>query len=105
MTGTAPAHAGAIVVLWGTGEGVTDPAGVDGRPAVDVLPKPVAAVSVQIGGLPATVEYAGAAPGNMPGLFQINARIAPGVAAGDNVPVRVTVGNLSSQPGVTVVVR
>jgi uncharacterized protein (TIGR03437 family) len=101
----APAHPGSIVVLWGTGEGITDPAGVDGRPAVDVLPKPVAPVSVQIGGLPAVVEYAGAAPGNMPGLFQINARIAAGVSTGDSVPVSVKVGDLSSQQGVTVAVR
>jgi uncharacterized protein (TIGR03437 family) len=101
----APAHPGSIVVLWGTGEGITDPPGVDGRPAVDVLPKPVAPVSVQIGGLPAVVEYAGAAPGTMPGLFQINARISPGVPVGDSVPVSVKVGNLSSQQGVTVAVR
>jgi uncharacterized protein (TIGR03437 family) len=50
------------VVLWGTGEGITDPPAVDGRPAVDVLPKPVAPVSATIGGLPAVVEYVGAAP-------------------------------------------
>jgi uncharacterized protein (TIGR03437 family) len=65
-----PAAPGAVVVLWGTGEGITDPPGVDGRPAVDVLPKPVAPVSVTIGGLPATVEYVGAAPGMMPGSFR-----------------------------------
>jgi uncharacterized protein (TIGR03437 family) len=102
---SAPAHPGSVVVLWGTGEGVTDPPGVDGRPAVDVLPKPVAPVSVQIGGLPAVIDYAGAAPGTMPGLFQINARIPAGVSAGDSVPVSVKVGTLSSQQGVTVAVR
>jgi uncharacterized protein (TIGR03437 family) len=101
----APAHPGSVVVLWGTGEGITDPPGVDGRPAVDVLPKPVAKVSVQIGGLPAVVEYAGAAPGAMPGLFQINARISPDVTPGDSVPVSVKMGNLTSQQGVTVAVR
>jgi uncharacterized protein (TIGR03437 family) len=66
---------------------------------------PVAPVSVQIGGLPAAVEYAGAAPGTMPGLFQINARISPGVTVGDRVPVSVKVGDLSSQQGVTVAIR
>ncbi len=102
---SAPARPGSVVVLWGTGEGVTDPPGVDGRPAVDVLPKPVAPVSVMIGGLPASVEYAGAAPGNMPGLFQINARISANVVPGDKVPVVVTIGKVASQDGVTVVVR
>jgi uncharacterized protein (TIGR03437 family) len=94
-----------VVVLWGTGEGITDPPGVDGRPAVDVLPKPVGPVSVEIGGLPAEVLYAGAAPGNIPGLFQINARISPDVTPGDRVLLRVKVGNRTSQDGVTVAVR
>src|ERR1035438_232503 len=51
-----PADRGSLVVLWATGEGVTDPAGVDGRLAIDVLPKPLAPVSVDVGGLPATVQ-------------------------------------------------
>ncbi len=102
---SAPAHPGSVVVLWGTGEGITDPPGVDGRPAVDVLPKPLAPVSVKIGGLPAVVEYAGAAPGDMPGLLLINARISMDVTSGDRVPVLVTVGNVTSRQGVTVAVR
>jgi uncharacterized protein (TIGR03437 family) len=102
---SAPAYPGSVVVLWGTGEGITDPPGVDGRPAVDVLPKPLPPVSVQIGGLPATVLYAGAAPGAIPGLFQINARISPDVTPGDSVSLSVKVGNLASQQGVTVAVR
>ena len=102
---SAPARPGSVVVLWGTGEGITDPPGVDGRPAVDVLPKPLGPVSVEIGGLPAAVEYAGAAPGNIPGLLQINARISQDVTPGDRVPLRVKVGNRTSQEGVTVAVR
>lgn len=102
---TSPAGAGSIVILWGTGEGVTDPPGVDGRPAVDVVPTPVAPVSVMIGGLPASVKYAGAAPGNIPGLFQINAQIPAGVAAGNQVPVSVTIGTGQSQSGVTLAVQ
>ena len=102
---SAPAHPGAVVILWGTGEGLTDPPGVDGRPAVDVLPKPLAPVSVQIGGLPAVVQYAGAAPGNIPGLFQINAQLSPNVTPGDQVPVTIKIGSLSTQAGVTIAVR
>jgi len=98
-------HTGSVVILWGTGEGLTDPPGVDGRPAVEVLPKPSASVSVNIGGMPATVEYAGAAPGNIPGLFQINARISKDVQRGDQVPVQAKIGAASSQGGVTLAVR
>jgi uncharacterized protein (TIGR03437 family) len=101
----APAHPGSVVILWATGEGLTDPPGVDGRPAVQVLPKPLAEVSVDIGGSPATVEYAGAAPGNMPGLFQINARMSKDVQPGDRVQVHVKVGAGSSLDGVTLAVR
>jgi uncharacterized protein (TIGR03437 family) len=101
----APAKPGSVVVLWGTGEGLTDPPGVDGRIALDVLPKPLAPVSVDIGGLPATVEYAGAAPGNIPGVVQINARMSKDVPPGDRVPVHVKIGGRTSQDGVTLVVR
>jgi uncharacterized protein (TIGR03437 family) len=101
----APARPGSVVVLVGTGEGATTPPGVDGRLAIDILPKPVASCAAEIGGLPATVEYCGAAPFNMPGLFQINARIDPSVAPGDAVPVRVIIGGKPSQTGTTMVVR
>jgi uncharacterized protein (TIGR03437 family) len=47
------------------------------------------------------VQYAGAAPGNMPGLFQINAQISQDVATGDQVPVHVKVGANTSQDAVT----
>jgi uncharacterized protein (TIGR03437 family) len=99
-----PAHPGSTVVLWLTGEGITNPPGVDGRPAVQVLPKPVAAVTVTIGGLPATIQYAGAVPTLMPGLMQINAVLDPGVQAGNAVPVVVQIGNNSTQSNVTMVV-
>lgn len=101
----SPAHPGSVVILWATGEGLTDPPGVDGRLAVGVVPKPLASVSVTIGGLPATVQYAGAAPGEMPGLFQINAQIPANVQPGDNAPVQVTVGSATSPGGVTLAIR
>jgi len=84
---------------------VTDPPGVDGRPAVDVLPAPVATVTVDIGGQPAKVSYAGAAPGMMPGVLQVNAEIPAGVQPGNSVPVHVTVGGVASQNSVTLVVN
>jgi len=100
-----PAAVGSIVVLYATGEGVTDPPGVDGRPAVDVFPAPLASVTVNIGGFPAVLKYAGAAPGYLAGLLQINAQMSSNVAAGNAVPVHVTIGGVTSQDGVTLVVH
>jgi uncharacterized protein (TIGR03437 family) len=100
-----PAASGSIVVLWATGEGLTDPPGVDGRPAVDVFPAPKASVTVDIGGFPATVKYAGAAPGFLSGVLQINAQMSTNVQAGNAVPVHVTIGGVKSQDGVTLAVK
>jgi uncharacterized protein (TIGR03437 family) len=100
-----PAARGSVVILWATGEGVTDPPGVDGRPATAVLPKPVAPVTVNIGGYPATLNYVGAAPGYTPGVLQINAQISANVQPGNNVPVQITIGGVSSQNFVTLAVR
>ncbi len=99
-----PADKDSVIVLFGTGEGRTEPEGVDGRLATSVFPKPRLAVTATVGGLPAEVLYAGAAPGLVSGVLQVNVKIPPGVASG-NVPVAVTIGVASSQGGLTVAVR
>ena len=72
-----PAPTGSIVTLYATGLGQTTPAGEDGAVPSKVLPQPELPVSVTICGLPAYVVYAGAAPGIVEGVFQINVRIPP----------------------------
>jgi uncharacterized protein (TIGR03437 family) len=42
---------------------------------------------------------------NMPGLFQVNARLDPAVGRGDAVPVFVLMGGKRSHDGVTLVVH
>jgi uncharacterized protein (TIGR03437 family) len=61
-------------------------------------------VSVTIGGKSAEVLYAGAAPGLISGVLQVNVRLPDGIASGA-VPVEVRVGSASSQPGVTISVQ
>ena len=101
-----PADAGSIVVLFGTGEGQTSPAGVDGRIAAGTpLPRPLAPVGVTICGQTAPVLYAGAAPSLPAGVMQVNARISAACAGLSNAEVRVTVGNSASPTGVTVAVK
>jgi uncharacterized protein (TIGR03437 family) len=99
-----PAAKGSVVILFGTGEGQTNPPGINGRIASTVFPKPLGAVKVTIGGIQADVAYAGAAPFEVAGVFQINATVPAGVASGA-VPVVVTVGNFSSPNGLTVSVQ
>jgi uncharacterized protein (TIGR03437 family) len=100
-----PALRGSVVMVFATGEGQTDPPGVDGKPAAAPLPKPGLPVEVKIGGLDAAVLYAGGAPGMVAGLVQVNVRIPEGAAPGPSVPVVLVVGSASSQQGLTVAVR
>ena len=102
-SGDNPANAGDAITLLGTGEGQTDPPGVDGLAAMDVQPQPVQPLSVTIGGQPATVTSFGAAPGQA-GRLQIIVRIPDGLDAGSQ-PVVLTVGAAGSQPNLTVAVR
>ena len=96
---------GSVVILFATGEGQSNPAGVDGKLTGEPLPRPVLPVAVTIGGQPATVLYAGGAPGLVAGVLQVNVRVPDGVTPGPAVPVVVTVGSAASQSGVTVAVR
>lgn len=100
-----PAAKGSIVVLFATGEGQTDPPGTDGKLAQVPAPKPRLPVAASIGGLPAEVLYAGGAPGLVAGVFQVNVRVPEGAPSGPAVPILLTVGGASGQPGVTLAVR
>jgi uncharacterized protein (TIGR03437 family) len=99
-----PAARGSIVVLFATGEGQTDPGGVDGQLALITYPKPVLPARVTIDGQAAEVLYAGAAPGMVAGVMQLNVRVPDSARAG-NVPVQTTIGSVTSPAGVTLAVR
>jgi uncharacterized protein (TIGR03437 family) len=101
-----PAPRGSIVVILATGEGQTQPAGVDGKPAAAPLPAPRLPVAVSIGGANAEeVLYAGGAPGLVAGVMQVNVRIPAGATPGGAVPLVLKVGEVSSQPGLTMAVQ
>ena len=102
---TNPAAPGDWVSIYATGHGTTTPSGVDGLVASAPFPQADAKVSVTIGGLPCQTNYAGAAPGFVSGLLQVNAQIPEGVTPGPSVPVEITIAGANSQPGVTVAIR
>lgn len=100
-----PAARGSIIVFYATGEGQTNPAGVDGKLATEVFPKPLLPVSVMIGDLEGGILYAAAAPFMVAGAMQVNVRVPADAPAGDAVPVRLKVGNNTSREGVTVALK
>jgi uncharacterized protein (TIGR03437 family) len=101
---STPAARGSVIQLFATGEGQTDPTGVTGAVMGMDVCKPLLKVTASIGGAPAPVEYAGSAPLAPAGLFQVNVRIPDDAPAGE-VPIVITVGEASSQSGVTIAVK
>ena len=100
-----PAAADEIVVFFISGEGQTNPPGVDGQLATEAFPVPLEAVRVEVGGVPTQVLYAGAAPTFTAGLMQINVRLVGGFAPGLETSLRVFVGSAVTQGGVTLATR
>ena len=105
-----PAAKNSVVSIYMTGEGVTTPPSTDGTIAVN-LNKPVLGfVTATVGGVPATVEYAGSAPGILYGVMQVNVRIPTSVGSGAQ-PIVIQLGAsatsiaFATQNGITVAVQ
>ena len=101
-TAANPVKIGGFISLYATGEGQTVPAGQDGRITGSALP--VLPVRATVGGIPATIQYAGSAPEQVAGLMQVNVQIPSGVEAGGYVPVVLQVGDRTSSPAVWIAV-
>jgi uncharacterized protein (TIGR03437 family) len=101
-TPSAPATAGDIVTIYCTGLGTVSPEVPPGAGATGPTPTD-SPVTANIGGIAATVQYAGLTPG-FPGLYQVNAIVPEGVTAGDSIPVVLLVNGQSS-PAVTMSMR
>ena len=107
-----PAHAGDTIALYLTGEGdyLTTPAQHTGyivpyNPPPSPLPQlPTPQPTVTIGGIAATVTYAGVIPGCMIGLLQMNVTIPANVPAGA-AKVVVSFGATQTQDKVTIAVK
>jgi uncharacterized protein (TIGR03437 family) len=88
VNGTSnPASIGSVVAMYGTGGGTL---------TADALPRLTLPVTATVGGIPATVQYAGIAPGLLQGAMQVNVQIPDDVTPGPAVPVTITVGNATS---------
>lgn len=94
-----PAARGSVVTFFATGAGIFTPAESDGKILPITLPLPVPAMgaSVLIDGKQARVQYAGAAPGEVAGLLQVNAVVPDDAATGPAVPLQLYIGDFVSQ--------
>jgi uncharacterized protein (TIGR03437 family) len=99
-----PARPGSIIVVYATGQGVTDPPSPSGAIPAGVFPEPEAPTSLRIGGTEAEILFRGQAPGTA-GVMQVNARLPMELPAPVEIPVVLRVGEAESQGGVRVVVR
>jgi len=72
-----PAARGSIVAIYLTGTGELAPPITDGAlgPLTPPFPAPEAAIGATIGGVPATVVFAGQAPGLIAGATQVNVQV------------------------------
>jgi uncharacterized protein (TIGR03437 family) len=108
--GYAPAPQGSVIAVYGTGGGQTNPPGTTG--AVTPIPSGSSGllripgtVTATIGGQPATVTFAGAAPGLVTGVFQVNVQVPMGIS-GNNLPIAVAVNGVPiNNVSATVVVQ
>jgi uncharacterized protein (TIGR03437 family) len=93
LTPANPGRRGDTVLIYLTGLGALNPPLADGAPAsTTVLSFVTESVNVYIGGVRATVSFAGAAPG-FAGLYQLNVMIPNTAPAGNAVPVAVETAN------------
>jgi uncharacterized protein (TIGR03437 family) len=100
-----PAPVGSVITLYATGAGQTNPPGNDGQiTSTPPYGVPVLPVKVFIDNLAADVQYAGAAPGMVQGMIQINVRVPAGAASGQDQVV-LQVGSYTSPNTTSVIVK
>jgi uncharacterized protein (TIGR03437 family) len=100
-----PAREMSVVRFFAAGLGLTEPAGISGRLATDPLSRPLAPISVWIGGIEAELLYAGMAMGLLQNVFEIVARVPGATEKGPAVPIVLRAGDADSPDNVTVAIR
>jgi uncharacterized protein (TIGR03437 family) len=102
-----PAPRGSYISLYGTGEGITTPASVEGviTPSLPPFPQTYLLSSVTFSGAPATIAYLGETPTVVSGLFQCTVLIPQNSPTGPAVPVLLTINGQTSPGGATVAVQ
>jgi uncharacterized protein (TIGR03437 family) len=100
-----PAAKGSTIVLYMTGGGHLNPAGVNGKIVSGTPPVTAVTPAVTIKGVDCTPDYSGAVSGSVQGLVQINVKIPADMTAVAAIPLTVSFGGNASQRGVTIAVK
>jgi uncharacterized protein (TIGR03437 family) len=103
---TSPAAEGSVIAVFMTGGGQTSPASSTGTvtPTGSTLYKVQGLVTATINNVPATVQFAGAAPGEVTGVIQVNILVPTGIS-GSALPLAITINGSTSLAGPTVAVQ
>jgi uncharacterized protein (TIGR03437 family) len=101
---TAPAQRGRYVLIYITGGGQTNPPNTTGAVPTNARTL-LAPVTVDIGGVTVTPDYAGASPFQVAGLEQLNVRIPDNAPTGPAIRVTVNVGGVVSPATVTMAIQ
>jgi uncharacterized protein (TIGR03437 family) len=102
---TNPAVKGSYLTIYFTGGGQTNPAGATGTVTGAVLKRLQQVTTVTVGGETATVLFAGAAPGLVDGVGQLNIQLSPNTPSGSVVPLVIRVGSAESSGTAFISVR
>jgi uncharacterized protein (TIGR03437 family) len=81
---------------------VTNPGGADGALATGIQHQAVTPTAT-VGGVAATVQYAGTSPGLVNGVMQVNVQIPQGASGAQ--PLVITMNGASSQSNITLAVQ
>jgi uncharacterized protein (TIGR03437 family) len=110
-TADNPAKQGSVIVLFVTGEGLTDPAGVEDHIIGDILPTPKLPLVAfmpwtDCGDCFTEVVSASSVRGSVPGLLEVKLRVPEQALRGSTVPLSLwNSGYFYSQPGVTLAIK
>lgn len=102
---TTPASAGSVIAVFMTGGGQTNPASTTGTVTpTSQLYKIPGTITATINGVTAPVQFAGAAPGLVTGVIQVNITVPTGVT-GSGLPLSITINGSTTLSGPTVAVQ
>jgi uncharacterized protein (TIGR03437 family) len=103
---TSPAAEGSVIAVFMTGGGQTSPQSSSGTvtPTGTTLYQIPGTVTATINGVNAPVQFAGAAPGEVTGVIQVNIMVPVGIS-GSSLPLAITINGATTIAGPTVAVQ